>query len=179
MNCHHEVRILAFDVRRSRFGYALFEGPKRLLDWGASAIAPGSADSVAIATVRKRIAFLLKIGLPTVVVVKQPRRNSRNDASTRASIVKAILREAAACQIPVRFIDREEIQQAFRIFRGSTKDEIAATLVDIFPELLARLPPPRKVWQTEHHAMIVFDAIATGFAYWQRNGAQPSLPEGA
>ena len=29
------ARILAIEARRSRFGYALFEGPKRLLDWGA------------------------------------------------------------------------------------------------------------------------------------------------
>jgi len=173
----HEIRILAFDARRSRFGYALFEGSKRLLDWGASAIAPGSADRTAITMASKRIASLLKFGLPAAVVVKCPRRNNQKPATSMSPIVKAILREAAARRIPVSLMSREEIQQAFRIFRGSTKDEIASILVQIFPELLVRLPPKRKVWQSEHHAMIVFDAIATGFAYWQRKGTQLPPPE--
>jgi hypothetical protein len=172
MNRHHEVRILAFDVRRSRFGYALFEGPTRLLDWGASAIQPGSTSPTATATVSRRIAVILKIGLPAAIVVKRSRRNKRKEARNRVPIVKAILREAIARQIPVCFMSRKEIQQVFHIFRASTKDEIACTLVHIFPELLIRLPPKRQVWQTEQHAMIVFDAIATGIAYWQRHGAQ-------
>lgn len=177
MKHHHEVRILAFDARRSRFGYALFEGPKRLLDWGASAIAPGSTDRTAITTASKRIASLLEFGLPAAVVVKCPHRNSQKSATSMSPIVKAILREAAARRIPVSLMGREEIQQAFRMFRGSTKDEIASILVQIFPELLVRLPPKRKVWQSERHAMIVFDAIATGFAYWQREGTQLPPPE--
>ena len=31
MKPHSDPRILAIDVRRNRFGYALFEGPKHLL----------------------------------------------------------------------------------------------------------------------------------------------------
>jgi glutamate-1-semialdehyde aminotransferase len=65
-------------------------------------------------------------------------------------------------------IGRDEIDSAFRIFKARTKDEIACVLVEIFPEMLTRLPPKRKKWQTEPHRMIIFDAIATGFAYWQR-----------
>jgi hypothetical protein len=172
-----EIRILAVDARRSRFGYALFEGPTRLLDWGASEIPPGSANRTSIMMASKRVAPLLKLGHPALVVVRRPRRGKKESATATAPIVKAFLREATERQIRVCLMSRREILQAFRVLRGSTKDEIAIVLAGIFPELLTRLPPKKKAWQSERHSMIVFDAIATGFAYWQQNAAQSSPPE--
>ena len=172
-----EIRILAVDARRSRFGYALFEGPTRLLDWGASEIPAGNADRTAIMMAIKRVQPLLKLGHPEVVVVKRSRRGNSGSATATAPIVKALLREATEHQIRVCRMSRKEILHAFRIFRGSTKDEIAIVLARIFPELLTRLPPKKKAWQSERHSMIVFDAIATGFAYWQQNGDQSFPPE--
>ena len=66
-------------------------------------------------------------------------------------------------------LGRDEIESTFCIFRARIKEEIACAIVGIFPELLVRLPPKRKKWQTETRGMIVFDAIATGIAYWQRS----------
>ena len=68
-------------------------------------------------------------------------------------------------------LGRDEIGSTFCRIRARTKEEIACAIVGIFPELLVRLPPKRKKWQTEARGMIVFDAIATGIAYWQ---LQPS-----
>ena len=175
MRHHNEMRILAVDARQSRFGYALFEGPRHLLDWGE--IPAGSANRTSIKIASKRIEPLLELGHPEVVVVKRARRGNRGSATATTPIVKAILREATERQIPVYPMSRTEIQQAFRIFGGSTKDEIANIVAGEFPELLARLPSKKKAWQSERHAMIVFDAIATGFAFWQRNGPQSALPE--
>ena len=42
----------------------------------------------------------------------------------------------------------------------------------MFPELLWKLPPKRKIWESEHPIMTMFDAIAMGFAYWQRDGGR-------
>jgi len=177
MRNHHEMRILAVDARRSRFGYALFEGPTRLLDWGASEIPADSADRTSIMMASKRVLPLLKLGHPEVVVVKRPRRGSRGSGTATGPFVKAILRAASERQIRVCPMSRREILQGFRIFNGSTKDEIAHILAEVFPELRTRLPPKKKTWQSERHAMIVFDAVATGFAYWQRNVDQSSPPE--
>jgi hypothetical protein len=62
-----------------------------------------------------------------------------------------------------------------RVFRGqvilnlgcSTKVEISTALARVFPELVWRLPPERKAWESEHPRQTVFDAIALGLAYWQ------------
>ena len=74
-------------------------------------------------------------------------------------------------------VSREAIQNTFRGVHANTKDEIAELLTQIFPELLTRLPPKRKAWQTEPQAMVVFDAVATGFAYWQQGGTDDQAPE--
>ena len=36
------------------------------------------------------------------------------------------------------------------------------------PELAAKLPPKRKIWQSEDYRMSIFDAAAVGVAYFVR-----------
>jgi hypothetical protein len=95
--------------------------------------------------------------------VKLPRK------SYGPPILKAVQSAAEEYGIPMYVLGRDELQSAFNIFKARTKEEMAWATVGIFPELLVRLPLKRKTWQPEAHGMIVFDAIATGFAYWQRS----------
>lgn len=166
MKHRNETQILALDVRHSRMGYTLFSGPKRLLDWGICTVPSRCNDR--IEWMRGRATAIMRNCSPASIVVKQQRtlRLSRN--STGEPILKAILSAAEKRGIPVHFLGRDEIHTAFRVFQVRTKDDIACVLVRIFPELLIRLPPKRKKWQSEPHRMILFDAIATGFAYWHR-----------
>ena len=171
------ARILAIEARRSRFGYALFEGPRRLLDWGASTVPSELTGHSATKAARKRIASALRRCHPTAAVVKRSRKMKTVKGIAPGPIFKAIAREAALLRIPVYFISRAEVHEAFSMFRGNTKEQIAEVLVGIFPELVSRLPPKRKKWQPEDRGMIVFDAVANGFAHWQRDETQFSSPE--
>jgi hypothetical protein len=170
-------RILAIEARRSRFGYALFEGPKRLLDWGASTVPSELTGHLATKAARKRIASALRRCHPAAAVVRHPRRIKTSGGVTPGPIIRAIRREAALLDVPVYFITRAEVQEAFRMFQGKTKEQVAEILVGIFPELFSRLPSKRKKWQPEFRGMIVFDAVAIGFAHWHRNGTQTPAPE--
>jgi hypothetical protein len=166
MKTYQEIHILALDARRSRLGYAVFSGPKLLLDWGTFP-APPQGDR-RNDSVTQRLATLIRQCSPAVVVVKVPRRLKANGRVMRGRSLATVHLIAREHRVPVRSVDREEIQWAFRIFGSRTKDDVACVLVGIFPELLVCLPPKRKVWQSEPHRMIIFDAIATGFAYFQR-----------
>jgi hypothetical protein len=170
-----EATILAVDVRRNRFAFALFEGPNQLLDWGASAFSPQLNKRAARLVVRLRVHTLVRRAHPSTVVVKRPRRARTGSVRIPGPVLRTLLSEAAKQRIPMRSVTREEIRSAFSDLGARTKDEIASILVQVFPELLARLPPKRKVWQSERNAMIVFDAVATGFAYLRRDRT-PSLP---
>ena len=166
----HDRRILAIDLRPRRFGYAVFEGAKFLLDWGSNAYPPSRGPENAVAA--KRLAVLLRFSTPSAVVVKKERWESAKADPVVRSMVEAITRETSARGIPVCLIGKNELEGTFRDLQCETKYEIASVLTRFFPELLWKLPPPRKIWESEHPRMTMFDAIALGFTYWKRSSTE-------
>jgi len=164
------LRILAIDLRIQELGYAVFEGPKQLLDWGGM-----TYRSVDVAG--RRLADLLTLCHPSALIVRKDRRTGVRNTPAVAAIVKSIKHEAAGRSIPIIVLTPEAIREAFSIFSVKNKDELASMLATEFPELLWKLPPKRKRWQHEHHRMMVFDAIALGFAYYRQNGTEAPPPE--
>lgn len=170
----HDRRILAIDLRPRRFGYAVFEGPRFLLDWGANAYPSNRDPEGTVAT--RRLAALLRFSTPSAVVVKKERWESAKTDPVVRSMVEAITRETSARSIPVYLVGQSELTSTFRNFECETKYEIATVLTGFFPELLWKLPPPRQIWESEHPRMTMFDAIALGFTHWQRSSPE-STPD--
>jgi hypothetical protein len=164
-----DMHVLALDVRHSRLGYALFEGPNRLLDWGISGVPPRCNDRVGWTT--RRMTALLRYSSPEMIIVKRPIRGSKAVNPSQPPILGSILEAIRAQTVPVAFLEIEDIRAAFRVFEARRKDDVASILVQMFPELFYCLPARRKKWQSEPHRMILFDAISVGFAYWQRTPA--------
>lgn len=171
----NDRRILAISLRSRRFGFAVFEGPNRLLDWGM--VFYPLNDGAQHAAASKRVASLLTLFTPSVVVVGRARPlNVRSDSGVRP-ILRSIRREASSRLIPVRLMKKTEVREAFRLFRAKSKHEVASLVVQMFPELLWKLPPKRRIWESEHPIMAMFDAVALGFAYWQRDGGRNPTPD--
>jgi hypothetical protein len=161
--------IMAFDARRAIFGYALFEGPMRLLDWGRGAIAASATSDTALITGSKHIGRILDLCHPDMIVVRYA-PSGQTSREGDGSTFKAILREAATRQIPVNALSRDEVRVALQVRREISKHEINCLLAELFPELRPRLPPKRRVWQSERRVTAMFDAVATGVAYWVSRG---------
>ena len=172
---HRDPRLIAVELRSQQFGYAVFDGPKQLLDYGGGQLRPGGQAGSVIAA--RRIRKLIRLFTPSAIVVKRPDPHVENGYPGIRLMTDAILHEASSHLIPHRLIGRAEVQRAFRIFRARNKYEIGMVLAWIFPELLSRLPGKRKLGDPEHPRMVVFDAIALGFAYWQQSGTQIPLPD--
>ena len=154
----------------------MFEGHKLLLDSGLRVYrAVGEAEA---AMASKRLAALLKAFSPSAIVVKRERWDRAQTNSHIRSLVEVMIRVTSAHSIPIYLIRHEELRTTFRNMDCETRDEIAAALARIFPELVWRLPPKRRAWQSEHPRMAMFDAIALGLAYWQHPTARiPTTPE--
>ena len=172
----YDPRILAIDLRPRRFGYALFEGPRLLLDWGISSypsMVEGGAEVAA-----RRLQALLRMSSPSAIVVKTERWERAAASSSTRALTVAISREVSERSLPIRLIGQRELRGTFLNLQCETKYEIAAVLARIFPELLWKVPPKRQIWQTEHPRMAMFDAIALGLAYWQNSYIElPHSPE--
>jgi hypothetical protein len=111
---------------------------------------------------------------PSVVV--------RRDSILRGSrwklrIDEALLQESQERRIPVRYVPRHAVKKAFLGHDGN-KHEIATVLAQRFPALAPKLPPKRKIWQSEDYRMSVFDAAALGVAYFARHGKGLSTTSG-
>jgi hypothetical protein len=159
----YDPRVLAIDLRNRRSGFAVFEGPRNLLDFGTTVLPSVPAESV-----MNRFSDLLRMSLPSIIVVRKDRwQNISSDSSIKHSI-EMLTRESETREIQIRMLEQNAVSAIFRNLGCGTKAEISIALARIFPELVWQLPPERKAWESEHPRQSVFDAIALGLAYWQR-----------
>jgi hypothetical protein len=171
----HERRILAIALRSRRFGFAVFEGPIRLLNWGM--VFYPLNNPAQHTAVTKRVASLLTLFVPSIIVVGRTGKQNLRTGSGVRLILKSIRREASARAISVHLITKVEVRPVFDALHARSKREIASMLAQMFPELLCKLPTERKIWESEHPIMTMFDAVALGFAYWQRDNAHDAPPD--
>jgi len=152
-------RLLAVDVRPHRLGYAVFETPAQLVDFGVTRF-----DSLHAGMCR--VTALVERAGPTIVVLRKIRRRStRNRPLTRA-VIRLISRQAGHSSIQVAVVGDRQVRISLSDDRTLTKHQIASLLARVFPELAWRLPQPRKPWETEHWNMPIFDAVALGVSYF-------------
>ena len=155
-------RILAVDIRGRSFGFAVFEGPSRLLDWGARSFRHG-VNAVKIPASEKFAALMDQFS-PDVVVLRKPHGDGNKKRCERRGI---FLRQAAKRRIPARFLSRRVVKNAFLGFNRN-KYTIAAALTQQLPELAPKLPTVHKIWMSEEYWISVFDAAALGVAYYRQ-----------
>jgi Holliday junction resolvasome RuvABC endonuclease subunit len=168
-------RILAIAIRSQRLGYAVLDGSNKLLDWGMVFYRRNGGKQVA--TTAKRISSLLELYAPSMIVVEQSElRQVRNVGGLRL-LSKLLRREAARQSVKFHATKQLDVRKAFRSFDAKSKDDVAAALARMFPEVAYKLPHRRKVWESEHSIMPMFDAIAIGVSYWEHAGVSIRAPE--
>jgi hypothetical protein len=150
------TRIFALDPTTKGFGYAVFELPFRLVEWGLTRVA-GEKHAGAILRFEK---LLARFRPDAVVLEDAEAPGSRRQPRVR-QLIKALTKIARDRGIAVYTLARSAVLKCFSSDENvATKHSIARHLAERFPELAGQLPPPRKPWQTEHERMSVFDALA-------------------
>jgi Holliday junction resolvasome RuvABC endonuclease subunit len=155
---HHplrEPRVLALDPSSRGFGFAVFEGPDALIDWGVKQV-KGSKHRECLS----RIERLMDHYQPEMVVVEDcASRHCRRCLRVR-ELIGDILALAAERRVRSRAVSRAAVRKAFSRTGASTKHQIATTIAETFPELALNLPPYRTPWMSEDARMAIFDAVA-------------------
>jgi hypothetical protein len=158
---------MAIDLRPKRSGFAIFEGPRRLMDCG-TVIVP----SISRMEPAERLSEILKLSSPSTIVIKKERWQRFLSHPETEPMIAGLLDEAERHQIEIRLLPKAAMDSSYRNLGCETKAEVSAVLARLFPELVWQLPPIRRPWDTEHPRQSVFDAIALGFAFWQ-NSTEP------
>jgi len=158
----NERRVLALDVHPRSFGFVVFEGPNRMLDWGVRSFRTG-VNAVKIPAATKFLSLLDEFRPSTVVIGERVTKRT----TKQTKMLETIKRQARSRRIPVMCVSRRDVNRAFVGFERN-KYEVASALTQQFPALAFRLPPRRKCWQSEDYRMGIFDAAALGVAYFVR-----------
>jgi hypothetical protein len=159
-------RLLALEVRSSKFGFAVLEVPSKLLDWGVRCFSEQAGKRSLVAS--DRMATLLAFHRPAVVVARLRDHRAAAQYKRFLTILGAIEKEVKRNSMRFRTITEMQVRRHFDSTGEITKHAIATTLADQFPELTWKLPLPRKPYQSEAPAILVFDALANGIAFISR-----------
>lgn len=151
--------VCGIDPHVRGIGFAVFEGPKEIIDWGTTNTRFGKNRSA-----RRRVSQLIKARQPNVLVVEDL-TNARHGrcAKKRMQEIEALaVRNELEC---VKF-SAEDIRLVFSHFGATTKYEIAVKLATFMPELKGHLPSKRRIWEAEDPRYSIFDAAAFAFSYY-------------
>jgi hypothetical protein len=159
-------RLLALEIRASKVGFAVLEGSARLLDWGVRSF--GEQGQKISSTVSDRIITLLAFHNPSTVVVRVRKYHSTVQNKTFLAIVAAIKAETTRNSKEFCVLSTRQVRDHFALRGQTTKHDIATSLANQFEELSWKLPHRRKAFQSEARAMLVFDALANGIAFVER-----------
>jgi Holliday junction resolvasome RuvABC endonuclease subunit len=156
-----DMRVLAIDPSTRGFGFAILEGPNRLIDWGVKETK----------TDKKRrslkfVADLIERYQPRVIVVEDYTGKGSRRCHRIQGLIKDISKLASKKKVRVRSVSRTKVKQTFSGSGASNKHEIATAIAQRFPELAPRLPRFRKPWMSEDYRMSIFDAVAFGLAFF-------------
>ena len=148
-------RILAIDPITRGFGFVVLEDdPLQLVDWG-TATCRRTNDSLG-ETVRR----LLSGYRPTVLVLEDP-HGARSEARRLALAgAVAVITEAAEGICELHLVPRYSVLDALASLGASNKRQAARLCAERFPELKAKVPPGRFIWQSEDARWAIFDALA-------------------
>jgi hypothetical protein len=163
------LRLLALDARLSKLGFAVFEGPTDLLDWGTQSFENGH--KALRPSFLERFRVLLAFFEPTAIVIRKRNYHLHCHKRIQAvviSIIKSELRRIREAK-KLSVVTPKQVQKAFAKNGEIFKHDIALRVTDQFQELAWKLPRRRKTYESEPTAMIVFDAIATGITYFRRH----------
>ena len=153
---HIPTRIFSLDPTTKGFGYAVFELPFRLVEWGLTRVA---GDKYAGALFR--FEKLLARFRPDAVVFEDAEAPGSRKQPRVRQLIEGLTKLARERGIAVYTIARSKVLACFSSpENAATKYSIAKNLAERFPELAEQLPPPRKPWQTEDERLSIFDALA-------------------
>jgi hypothetical protein len=160
----HDRPILALHLRPQRLGFAVLKSKSQLLDWGVKTYRePDPFHKSHL--IQKRIEPLLAIHCPAQIVTNFMPTLKQSKDFGQDDIVQPVRDQAGKHSAQLVLIDRAEVRRAFSDVDAVTKMEIAAYIARLFPELAWKLPPSKKMWESEHYNMAIFDAIALVLAY--------------
>jgi Holliday junction resolvasome RuvABC endonuclease subunit len=152
------LRIIAVDPSPRGFGFAVIEGPRRLVDWGLVHVPKQKEKNMESI---RRLADLVGLYSPHVLVVEDCGGPGCRRRPRVRTLIADMVTYGDVAGVEVRQITWRAVREA-TVGSRANKEAVAQAVARMFPELADRLPPHRKIWMSEDPRMSLFDAVGLG-----------------
>lgn len=159
------IRVLAIDPTSQGFGFAVLEGPDRLVDWGVKHVR--GERNYRNRRCLEQVSRLIAWYQPDVLAVEHTGVKSCRRRSRARRLIEGFVGLASVQNLRTRRVSRRKVQECFSRTVSATKYQIAQAIAQRFPELEYSLPPVRKPWMSEDERMGIFDAVTFGYASYE------------
>ncbi|REE80698.1 hypothetical protein BX611_2350 [Lutibacter oceani] len=153
--------ILALFPNRWGVGYAVFNTPKDLVDYGIGYVQPVS-NKKSIERIKKYIDYFK----PDIVLIRNIPKSSMRKCKRTKKLITTISKIIKSQNLKIYEYSRTQIKEVFEQFDVSSKFEITKKLIEWFPFLESLGFAKRKKWMTENNNMGIFDAISLGITHF-------------
>ena len=153
---HSRELLLAVSPFSRGFAFTYFEGPLAPVDWGIKEISRADKNARAIESLRLLVDRLQ----PDAIIIQDCTGDRARRAQRIVRLHQLIRHFAAAEALDVHAYSRDQVRSCFARVGARTRAEIAQALAGQIRAFGHRLPPVRKIWQSEDPRMSLFDAAA-------------------
>lgn len=153
--------VLALYPTRYGMGYAVFDGPEDLVDYGISYVQPMSNKKM-----MKKVKEYISFFNPAIVLCRNVNDLKKRAGKRTKKLIDLICGEAKSQDLQVHSYTRSDIQNVFSQFGATTKYQIQKKIIEWYPVLKAYEFPKRGKWKSENHNTGVFDAVSLAIVYW-------------
>lgn len=177
-NVAGRIRVIALEIRLIQIGLVVFDGASRLLDWRVGVRWFDVKRNLRVVP-SDRFLELLEFYAPAIVVARRIGHRSVRNNKRFVTLLHYIRDETRRKGAFMAVLSTHQVRRHFASSGLVTKQQIAEHISREFGELSSRLPKTKKPYQSEKRAMLIFDAAATGIAFFasqarQKDSAQPS-----
>jgi len=161
--------VLAIYFNTRGFAFVLFEGYLAAFDWGLIETRGPRKHPRCLARAKK----ILDRYQPDFLVLRDA--STQGTRTARIDSLNAAIREIATSRgIPFHAYSRDYVQDAFASAGAANKQSLAELIAKNIPTFERYVPPPRKPWMSEDPRMGLFDAVALGLVFFQKEAANGS-----
>jgi hypothetical protein len=165
----YDELVLAIRPTPRGFAYAVFEAPLSPVDWGVREVGGKHKNHPTL----DAVARLCKRLRPDTLVIEDRTSLAANRYGRVHRLQKLLAALAIEENIELARYSRSRIRKAFH-YETISRYEIAQAIAAFIPAFENRLPPPRKLWNSEDPRLWLFDAASLAMTHFAAiAGAEP------
>ncbi|WP_299884377.1 hypothetical protein [uncultured Lacinutrix sp.] len=156
-----KVTVLALYPNRYGVGYALFDAPDHLIEYGIGYVQPVNNKKTI-----KKVRDYIEYYKPDIIITRDVNDIAKKTSKRIETLIDCICNEAKLQNLEIHSFTRTQIKEVFSAFKAHSKYQIALKLIEWFGELKKYQFPIRKRWMRENHNTGIFDATSLAMTYY-------------